>query len=431
MTDCTVRCEMIGKRYRIGQLSGYTTLREYLADRASAVLRGRNPLWSRAEARHIWALRDVSFETRKGEAVGIIGRNGSGKTTLLKVLSRITAPTEGRALVQGRVGSLLEVGTGFHPELTGRENVYLSGAIIGMKRSEIDRKFDEIVAFSGVEKFLDTPVKRYSSGMFVRLGFSVTAHLEPEIMFIDEVLAVGDVEFQERCREKMQRISRGGGTVLFVSHNLASVKALCSSAILLQEGRIAKAGPTEEVIEEYLSAGTQQDDQGWIPDDVPRIGTGEAKVRRIEVLGEDGEFVERIRLDAPLRVRLTIEVFGGVPDAVVEIGISTSDFSRVASIHTSDEKGEVFELHPGWWNLDVELEPRLLPQNYALDAGIHHQRQGGRTVDYVRHARRFGVMNLTPSGMVRNLPTPVRGYFSPSAKWGIPRSIESRTHLDR
>ncbi len=205
-----------------------------------------------------WALKDVSFEIAEGEVVGIIGRNGAGKSTLLKLLSRITDPTAGRAVLRGRVSSLLEVGTGFHPELTGRENVYLNGTILGMTKREVDRKFDEIVEFSGVEKFLDTPIKRYSSGMTVRLAFAVAAHLEPEILIIDEVLAVGDAEFQKKCLGKMKDVAQGGRTVLFVSHNISAVRALCDSGILLQRGRVMYRGPIEEVMNEYLSAKRDQ-----------------------------------------------------------------------------------------------------------------------------------------------------------------------------
>src|SRR5207244_3345082 len=201
-----------------------------------------------------WALKDVSFEVRQGEVIGIIGRNGAGKSTLLKILSRITDPTEGRVTINGRVASLLEVGTGFHPELTGRENIYLNGAILGMTRAEIGRKFDEIVAFAEVEKFLDTPVKRYSSGMYVRLAFAVAAHLEPEILVVDEVLAVGDAEFQKKCLGKMSTVASGGRTVLFVSHNLTAIESLCHSCIALQRGRIFTRGSPTDVLDKYLGS---------------------------------------------------------------------------------------------------------------------------------------------------------------------------------
>ncbi len=257
MTDIAIRAEGLGKRYRIGgPQARYKTLRESLIEAVAgpvravgAALRGER---NGAERDVIWALKDVSFEVRHGEVVGIIGRNGAGKSTLLKVLTRITEPTEGYAEINGRVGSLLEVGTGFHPELTGRENIYLSGAILGMKKAEIDRKFDEIVDFAGVEKFLDTPVKHYSSGMQVRLGFAVAAHLEPEVLLVDEVLAVGDAEFQKKCLGKMEGVAKEGRTVLFVSHNMAAVEHLCNRSMVLDGGRVSLQGISKDVIQYYL-----------------------------------------------------------------------------------------------------------------------------------------------------------------------------------
>jgi lipopolysaccharide transport system ATP-binding protein len=244
-----IEAEGLSKRYRIGQFqAAYGTLRE-------SVARGAKRLTGRADPHHrseIWALRDVSFDVAEGEVLGVIGRNGAGKSTLLKVLTRITTPTEGRATIRGRVGSLLEVGTGFHPELTGRENIFLNGSILGMKHREIQRKFDEIVDFSGIPKFIDTPVKRYSSGMYVRLAFSVAAHLEPEILLVDEVLAVGDAEFQQRCLGRMEDLSGSGRTVLFVSHNMQAVNQLCDRAILLEEGQLTCDGDPSDVVTHYL-----------------------------------------------------------------------------------------------------------------------------------------------------------------------------------
>jgi lipopolysaccharide transport system ATP-binding protein len=255
MTEIAVKVENLSKLYRIGQFAGYKTIRETLTDVAAAPFRRlRQPSATSQQPNTIWALKDVSFEVKDGDAVGIIGRNGSGKSTLLKILSRITAPTEGRVDIRGRVGSLLEVGTGFHPELTGRENIYLNGAVIGMKRAEVARKFDEIVAFAEIEKFLDTPVKRYSSGMYVRLAFAVAAHLEPEILIVDEVLAVGDTAFQKKCLGKMGEVASEGRTVLFVSHNMAAVQRLCKSALWLLEGRMECLGDVGEVVQSYLRA---------------------------------------------------------------------------------------------------------------------------------------------------------------------------------
>ena len=249
-----ISAQGLSKRYRIGQLdAGYGTLRESMV-RAARRASGRERRHDHAD-REIWALRDVSFDVEEGAAVGIIGRNGAGKSTLLKVLTRITTPTNGRAEIRGRVGSLLEVGTGFHPELTGRENVYLNGSILGMKRREITQKLPDIVEFAGIEKFMDTPVKRYSSGMYVRLAFSVAAHLEPEILLIDEVLAVGDAEFQKRCLGRMEDFGNSGRTVLFVSHSMQAIAQLCDRAIWIDQGRVARDGPSSEVVAQYLQSG--------------------------------------------------------------------------------------------------------------------------------------------------------------------------------
>jgi len=247
MSDFAIRAEGIGKQYRLGDRPRYKTFREAL----SSLMRVPGRAARRAPQEPFWALRDLSFEIGQGQAVGIIGRNGAGKSTLLKILAHITGPTEGIAQLSGRVGSLLEVGVGFHPELTGRENIYLNGSLLGMRKTEIDRKFDEIVAFAEVEKFLDTQVKHFSSGMFVRLGFSVAAHLETEILFVDEVLAVGDLSFQEKCLGKMKNAANCGRTVLFVSHNLIAIQALCQRAIWLEQGRIATEGAPAEVISQY------------------------------------------------------------------------------------------------------------------------------------------------------------------------------------
>ena len=254
MTDIAVSVRGLGKRYHLGAArERYSTLRDSIHKFTSAPLRRLLRRATAAEATPpFWALKDITFDVKRGEVVGIIGRNGAGKSTLLKILSRITEPTEGEADIHGRVGSLLEVGTGFHPELTGRENVYLNGAILGMRRAEIARKFDEIVAFAEVEKFIDTPVKHYSSGMYMRLAFAVAAHLEPEVLIVDEVLAVGDAQFQKKCLGKMGDVARGGRTVLFVSHDMGAVQSLCASAIRLHTGRICEAGASEWVIDQYL-----------------------------------------------------------------------------------------------------------------------------------------------------------------------------------
>src|SRR6266571_8192633 len=264
MSDTVIHAENLSKRYRIGERERYLALRDVLTRALSAparLFRSSATVSGNGNHSHIWALKDASFEVRQGEVVGIIGPNGAGKTTLLKILARVTKPTQGFADVRGRMGSLLEVGTGFHPELTGRENVFLNGAILGMSKAEIQRKFDEMVAFAEVEKFIDTPLKHYSSGMQMRLAFAVAAHLEPEILLVDEVLAVGDLAFQKKCLGKMGDVARGGRTVLFVSHNMEAIRALCQRGILLRDGEIAADGEADNVVEAYfagLSAGFSQ-----------------------------------------------------------------------------------------------------------------------------------------------------------------------------
>jgi lipopolysaccharide transport system ATP-binding protein len=302
MSDIAIRIENLGKQYRIGgRQKGYKTIRETVMDTVSSPfrsLRGDGRLSGPEET--IWALKEVSFEVKQSEVLGIIGRNGAGKTTLLKILSRITEPTEGRAELYGRVGSLLEIGTGFHPELTGRENIFLNGAVIGMRQAEIRRKFDEIVDFAEIEKFVDTPVKRYSSGMYVRLAFAVAAHLEPEILLVDEVLAVGDAQFQRKCLGKMSDVAGEGRTVLFVSHNMAAVQSLCDRAIWLEEGKLVRDGQANQVVSEYLKTSTSSSaEQVW--DDIETApGNDMVRLHRVCVRPEHGTPVDEITIRTPL-----------------------------------------------------------------------------------------------------------------------------------
>ncbi|HJQ34114.1 MAG TPA: ABC transporter ATP-binding protein [Pyrinomonadaceae bacterium] len=317
-----IRVEGLSKRYRIGvRQQRHATTRAAIAAAVGAPLRRLRRAGRDGE--ELWALRDVSFEVHPGEVVGIIGRNGAGKSTLLKILSRITEPTEGRAQLYGRVGSLLEVGTGFHPELTGRENIFLNGAILGMKRAEIASKFDEIVAFSEMSRFLDTPVKRYSSGMYTRLAFAVAAHLEPEILLVDEVLAVGDANFQKKCLGKMGEVARGGRTVLYVSHNLGSMTNLCSQAILLDGGRKTAEGPVSDVIERYIYNGCEvTGERVWdSPETAP--GNDKARLRAVRV-------VSRGRVTADVDIQ---------DDAYVEVDYWSlaSDARLMVSIHLLDK----------------------------------------------------------------------------------------------
>jgi len=287
-----ITVDNISKKYRIGALrAGQTTLREAVSNAISSPVRVlKRAANTRSDSETLWALRDVSFEVQPGDAVGIIGRNGAGKSTLLKILSRITKPTSGRAELHGRVSSLLEVGTGFHAELTGRENIFLNGAILGMKRGDINRRFDSIVAFAEVERFIDTPVKHYSSGMHMRLAFAVAAHLEPEILLVDEVLAVGDVQFQKKCLGKMGSAAAEGRTILFVSHNLAAVNNLCQRGVVLDRGTVAYAGTQSEAIARYLTS--VQEDGGSLRERTDRIGSGQIRVVAIEIKDSKGRAID-------------------------------------------------------------------------------------------------------------------------------------------
>lgn len=306
MSAPAIRVVGLGKRYRIGGPEVHQTLSEAI----SLVLSFRHisrATPARQAVPHIWSLKDVSFEVDEGEVVGVIGRNGAGKSTLLKILSQITEPTEGRAEVRGRVRALLEVGTGFHPELTGRENIFLNGAILGMKRAEISRRFEEIVAFAGVDQFLDTPVKHYSSGMYVRLAFSVAAHLEPEILLIDEVLAVGDAGFQRKCLGRISKVSRAGRTVFFVSHSMPAILHLCSRVILLDGGRIEADGPAQAIVHRYMASlsADQSAEVSYPPANAP--GDTTARLRGIRLRGEGGGVSTQHRLSDPVWLDVDFE----------------------------------------------------------------------------------------------------------------------------
>lgn len=308
----SIQSRGLSKEYRLGQFrGGYDTLREEIVRLGTRLAGKRPPVQDSAT---IWALRGIDFDVEEGEAVGVIGRNGAGKTTLLRVLSGITEPTKGYADVRGRLGSLLEVGTGFHPELTGRENIFLNGAILGMRRTEIARKFDDIVEFAGVKTFIDTPVKRYSSGMYVRLAFSVAAHLEPDILLVDEVLAVGDAEFQKRCLGRMESFGSGGRTVLFVSHNMAALARLCPRAILLDQGQVVMDGPSDEVIAKYLAVNVDSAAQREWPDPATAPGDEHARLRSVRVVAGGGETAGRVEMTDTIGIELTFDVLrDGMP----------------------------------------------------------------------------------------------------------------------
>lgn len=325
----------IGKKYKIfSEINRYQTLRDKIMDTIKAPIR---TLFNPTGSETFWALRNVSFDVEQGQVMGIIGKNGAGKSTLLKILSRVVEPTEGRAEIRGRVGALLEVGTGFHPELTGRENIYLNGAILGMKKAEIERKFDEIVAFSEIEQFLDTPVKRYSSGMYMRLAFSVAAHLEPEILIVDEVLAVGDAEFQKKCLGKMSDVAGAGRTVLFVSHNMSAVLRLTQECIILEKGRLVKRAPTQEAVDYYLSHDYEKGgERFWRAEDVPSKATP-FKPIAMRVVNPQGVVTDSLRSVEPITIEFEYQLKAPIAGLRVGFYISTMRGEFVFTTFDTDE----------------------------------------------------------------------------------------------
>jgi lipopolysaccharide transport system ATP-binding protein len=371
MSDVVVRVEGLGKRYRIRheRTERYTALRDVLAERVRRLLRAAPARTPVSGVEDFWALHDVSFDVRRGEVMGIIGRNGAGKSTLLKILSRITEPTTGRAMLEGRVASLLEVGTGFHPELTGRENVFLNGAILGMRRTEIKRKFAEIVAFAEVEKFLDTPVKHYSSGMYVRLAFAVAAHLEPEILIVDEVLAVGDTLFQQKCLGKIGEVARSGRTVLFVSHQMATVEHLCQTGLLLDHGRATLIGSARDVIAAYSELGAPQATQS-LADRADRSGNGSLRFSGVRLLDDRGVPLGAFICGADVVMELQVHNVHGAPlrQLHVSVGVDNALGQRVTTWSTTYSRGEFPVTPAGDFVVSVRL-PRLalLPGAYTFN----------------------------------------------------------------
>lgn len=362
-----IRVENVGKRYRLGsRKAAYGTLRDVIAGTVRSSLAGRRN--GSNSANTLWALKDVSFEIQPGEVVGIVGRNGAGKSTLLKLLSRVTEPTTGRIELYGRLGSLLEVGTGFHPELTGGENIYLNGAILGMTRSEIKRKFDEIVAFADVERFIETPVKHYSSGMYLRLAFAVAAQLEPEILLVDEVLAVGDANFQKKCMGKMGEVAKQGRTILFVSHNMTAINQLCPHTLMLSDGRIARFGNTSEVVAEYLKTGSDRGGELTWENSPSAPGSDRVRLRAVRILSR-GQICAQVDIDqetsvevdfwnyAPNIANLCVNIY--VLDSVGNVVLSTANTPNANS--TPD----------GWFEQDHE--PGLHRARCTLPANFLNQ----------------------------------------------------------
>ena len=370
MTDVAIRAQGLSKLYRIGERQRYKSLRESIMKALAAPFRTRG----RRAAETIWALDDVSFEVMRGEVVGVIGRNGAGKTTLLKILSRITEPTRGRVEVYGRVGSLLEVGTGFHPELTGRENIYLNGAILGMKRAEIERKFDEIVAFAEVERFLDTPVKHFSTGMYLRLAFAVAAHLEPEILLVDEVLAVGDASFQKKCLGKMGDVAKGGRTVLFVSHNMTAITSLCTRALWLGQGRLLLDDDARKTTEAYLLSGSSAAlTRAW--DEATAPGTDKVRLRGVRLVLADTR-ATLIKVSTPFTIE--VDFWNHSEPRLLNLSLVIYSGEGVCVFNTASQPALT---PPGLVRGTVDVPGDLLNEGWYLVRVLVVQDAGVRLID--------------------------------------------------
>jgi lipopolysaccharide transport system ATP-binding protein len=417
-----ISCRQLGKRFQIGQstsgrVGGYRTLREEVVEWVRLPFSRLRESRGRKPADEFWALREVDFKVGAGEVVGIIGRNGAGKSTLLKILSRITKPTTGEVELRGRLGSLLEVGTGFHPELTGRENIYLNGAILGMSRREISRKFEQIVEFAEIEKFLDTPVKRYSSGMYVRLAFAVAAHLEPEILIVDEVLAVGDLAFQRKCMGRMSEVGRSGCTVLFVSHNMPAVESLCTRAILLDSGRVVNQGDVADMIREYhrrtMSA---EGNFAGTALTAPRPHAHRQVFRSVTLLDDRGEATNYVPLSGQFRIRLGLDACAGMEDPVVGIGIDDTLGQRLLTLHTPRTRHAIEHIE-GHCEIECRvLQFPLAPGDYWVKVALSLQGQEVDSVDRVLH---FTVVNGDAFGEGRGF---TRGACVASSEWSLTSS---------
>ncbi len=426
MNNIVLKAENISKQYRLGQL-GTGTISHDL-NRFWAKVRGKEDPYLKVGdtndrslaggSDYVWSLKDINFEVKQGEVLGIIGKNGAGKSTLLKILSQVTTPTTGQVKVKGRIAALLEVGTGFHPDLSGRENIFLNGAILGMSKQEIKSKLDEIVDFSGVAKYLDTPVKRYSSGMMVRLGFAVAAHLEPEILVVDEVLAVGDYEFQEKCLGKMKDVSGQGRTVLFVSHNMPAIKSLCKTGLYLKHGLINKHGIIEDVLIEYLAENREVADTGIIPENFHRSGgSGEAFFRKIFVTDIQNNKVKDLAFRQKFKVCAEIELLKDIVDCTLSISIGTYSgdavlFSRDANYTINKSRKFTKGLH----RVVIEMNAKLLPGNFTVSAGFFNSKKGN-TIDWVENVYSIKVSQVGYMGEDDYPYYTIHGFIEPESVW--------------
>jgi lipopolysaccharide transport system ATP-binding protein len=419
-----IKAEDISKQYRLGAvgMSSFTEdFQRYLAKLRGkedptiklGVENNRESKLDKTDSQFVWALKNINFEINEGEVVGIVGKNGAGKSTLLKILSRVTEPTTGKLKYKGRLASLLEVGTGFHPDLSGRDNVFLNGAILGMKKDEIKKKFDEIVDFSGVAKYIDTPVKRYSSGMYVRLAFAVAAHLDPDILIIDEVLAVGDQEFQDKCLGKMKDVSGQGRTVLFVSHNILAIKTICKRGLLMKNGNLIADGSIDEVIANYVKIENVGSNEVILDPQKASINVGDGHIKRIKLLtskqsGTDIFYKEKIRLECEF------ELYKGIEDLICDVRILSKEGVIVGYVMPKFDLVKQQDLNAGKYLQLIEIQNELQPDVYFLSIGIHYGK--GLTIHYYEKVLQIRVLSVGEL----SLDYPVNwfdGNFRPNANW--------------
>ncbi len=427
MSEAVIKIENLGKQYRLGQIGTGTFSHD--VNRWWYKIRGKedpylkvgeeNDRSKKGSSDFVWALKDISFEVNQGDVLGIVGKNGAGKSTLLKILSRVTGPTTGEMKVKGRIASLLEVGTGFHPDLTGRENIFLNGAILGMTKKEILKKFDEIVDFSGVERYIDTPVKRYSSGMYVRLAFGVAAHLESEILILDEVLSVGDADFQKKCLSKVGAVAgKEGRTVLFVSHNMAAIKSLCTKGILLKNGLVNYEGDVQKTIDKYFFDGKDFDNSGIISDDVRVFNSGEAKFTSAFVIDDDERQTDELYFKQKFKIKITLEVYSKIEDAGIWICLVNSNGEQVTFSAEGKNNYESRILEPGTYDFEVEYDIHLMPKKYSINLSIFHFKNGA-SIDLVEGTYYFSVTSLTKNKEGDYPWNMVMGYVEPTTNWKI------------
>lgn len=428
MSKTVIQITNLGKQYRLGQI-GTGSIADDMKrwwynvrgkENPFLLVGDENDRTKSSESDYVWALKDINFNVDQGDVLGIIGKNGAGKSTLLKILSRTTSPTTGEYKIKGRVASLLEVGTGFHPDLSGRENIFLNGAILGMSRKEIREKFDEIVSFSGVERYIDTPVKRYSSGMYVRLAFAVAAHLDPEILIVDEVLAVGDQEFQDKCLGKMKSVSETGRTVLFVSHNLLAIKQLCTKCIFMKNGTVQKTGLTNDVIAAYLDDGNIIASDGSVPREMKReFATSEGFFNKVTITNLNDELIQTLGFGQPFKIKIEFESVKQLNDIIFNINICTTLGEPIVFLVESDSNNYLSKtLNIGVYEVETIFDLKLLPNNYKITIGASYK-STGLTVDWLEGICPFKVDKIS---YIHGADYPwdvSHGYVEAKTKWNF------------